>query len=216
MKKLNSLLLLIVLLTIAGCAKDDTQLREDQSLELRNGNGVAVTKPFKATVSVPVELLAEGAIVGFCDGQFGNFNIINDNPSGSETTVTHLGKISVEYAEACARPYLQADEEVFPPETYGPFLAAIELFPIPGVITQEDIITAANGKDKLYIRSTFYSSPDPQNKFHSLLDGSFEITGGTGKFTGASGGGKLTGSTSADFINPTFPYVRTYDGVITY
>lgn len=217
MKKLTFLSMLMTLLLL-GCTKDNIQVdpKQDPVLEARNGNGKQVTKPFKTTVSVSVEALAKGEFVGFCEGQFGNFNIVNNNPGGTKTEMTHLGRVSTTFAEACVRPFLLDDPEVFPPEVYGPFLAALELFPIPGVATQEDVYTAANGKDQLYIRSTFNTFPSPDNKFRGHLEGTFEITGGTGKFEGATGGGTLTGSASADFINPTYPYIRKYDGEITY
>lgn len=217
MKKITFLSMLMALL-IVGCTKDNLQVdpKQDQLLEARNGNGKAVTKPFKTTIHVPVEGLAEGTFIGFCDGQFGNFNIIDDKMRRVETTITHLGKIFLVSSEACVRPYLQNDPEVFPPEVYGPFLEVIEDFSIPGLITQEETFIAANGKDRLNIQVAFNSYPDPDNKFKSLFQGSFEITGGTGKFEGATGGGSLTGSSSADFINPTFPFIRVLDGEITY
>lgn len=213
MKKLNVLLLCALLLSL-GCAKDELQTPADTALELRNGK--RVTKPLRATISVPIEALALGTFVGFCDDQFGNFNIVDEGPRRTETKIMHLGRVSLVRAEACVRPYILDDPEVFPPDIYGPFLEVLELFPVPGVVTQDDIVTAANGKDQLHIRSTFNTFPDPDNKFNGLIEGTFEVIGGTGKFEGATGGGTLTGSASANFINPIYPYVRVYDGEITY
>lgn len=76
---------MLSLLLIVGCNKDDLRVTNDPSLELelRNGNGVRVTKPFKTTIQVPVTELVKGTFAGFCDEQFGNFHLIS--PGSDET-----------------------------------------------------------------------------------------------------------------------------------
>ncbi|MEZ5043252.1 MAG: hypothetical protein R2828_25375 [Saprospiraceae bacterium] len=215
MKKLPFLLAFSILFLL-GCKKEEMPQTNSDVIEFRNGNGKQATKPFKATITVYPSGLAKGVFVGFCDNQFGNFNFINNGSGEDKFIIPHMGHISEANTNICLRPYLQDDQEVFPTDLYGPFLESIELFPIPGVVIQEDVATAANGKDKLYIVTTYNTFPDPEDKFHSILEGTFKITGGEGKFEGATGEGTIVGSGSADFINPVFPYIREYDGTITY
>lgn len=214
--KRSPLLLVFSILFLLGCQKEERPRTTSESLEFRTNDGIKETRPFKATAVVPLEAFGKNLFAGFCDDQFGNFHFIDPGSDEIEFNATHMGQISFVTGELCIRPYLQDDPEVFPPELYGPFLQFIELFPVPGLTTVESVWTAANGTDKLYVNSTINAFPNPEDKFQSILEGTFEITGGEGKFKGATGKGTLTGSASANFRRPTVPWVREFDGVITY
>lgn len=84
-------LIMLSFLLLAGCAKEDIQVLNDQTLEIRNGNGKQVTKPFKATWQI-----LPGGFTGPCDLN-GSPGLQYEN-AGLEGHATHMGAVSYETA----------------------------------------------------------------------------------------------------------------------
>ena len=113
---------------------------------------------------------------------------------------THLGKYNM-VSDICFRPYI--------PPFGGPG------GPVPGEFEGTNIFIAANG-DQLFKDVSFQSFPDPNDPTLSDVFGKYEITGGTGRFEGASGSGTMTLKADADPFNPRFLPFGTFEGTITY
>jgi len=71
-------------------------------------------------------------------------------------------------------------------------------------------ITAANG-DKVYGEFTSSGSFDQDGNL--VIEGSYEIVGGTGRFDGASGSGIID---AVAFLSPGFPFIGQFNGTIDY
>lgn len=80
----------------------------------------------------------------------------------------------------------------------------------PEIITGVDVITTSNG-DKIFSTFTGYS-PDPDEQGNYGVFNNDTITGGTGKFAGATG--SFTVTVKGNFNLPT--ETATYAGTITY
>jgi hypothetical protein len=145
-----------------------------------------------------------------------------DNPA--EVYVSrYLGRVqSVEYA-ICVRPYLD-------PETTGPIPFPItglydpaagdfpyELYSACNDMVGSYTIVAANG-DELSLAFEADGFPDCDNPDLYALVGQWTVTGGTGRFADATGGGCMTGSGWANpfALNPGASDIWTLEGGIDF
>ena len=86
---------------------------------------------------------------------------------------------------------------------------------VDGSCENSTVHTAANG-DLLY--GTFYSAPG-QNMFdnvHAVFAGTGTITGGTGRFSNATGTTFANGTAKADPVTGAFTGAYTFKGTISY
>lgn len=151
-----------------------------------------------------------------------SFSEVVDNPSQVFVS-RYLGRMqSIEYS-VCVRPYLD-------PETTGPIPFPIpglydpaagdfpyELYPACNDLVGEYTLVAANG-DELSFTIRADGFPDCDNPELYALVGEWEVTGGTGRFADATGGGCMTGSGAANpFVpNPDAPDLWTLEGGIDF
>jgi hypothetical protein len=78
--------------------------------------------------------------------------------------------------------------------------------------TEKDIITAANG-DEIFVFGHGVSCPTSPTVFHDNV--TFAVTGGTGRFTGASGSGTVH-TTIVITSETTSTFTAIIDGTISY
>jgi len=149
----------------ASCDKTD-DLKSDNSSTLKSGHANEVTVPFKVDFYT---IEAEEGNGSPCEGTEGGDTWVSAHQIG-EGTGTHLGNFTVDAAFCfCAGP-----------SEFGKYINANFVF------------TSANG-DELYGTIdeglvVFFNEPD-ENGNVAVYKDLLKVTGGTGKFKGASGDG---------------------------
>lgn len=166
MKTLGKIFLMITAISlIAGCNKTEDQAFNNSST-LKSGKTHEVTVPFKVDFNT---IEAEDGNGSPCDGAIGDDAWMSAHQIG-EGTGTHLGNFSVDAAFCfCVGP-----------NEFGKYINANFVF------------TAANG-DELYGTVdeglvVFFNEPDEKGNV-AVYNDLMIITGGTGRFVGASGAG---------------------------
>jgi hypothetical protein len=84
-------------------------------------------------------------------------------------------------------------------------------FPVTISVTGQFVMTAADG-DRVYGTYETVGIPDLENG-RLLIQGTFHVTGGTGRFAGASGGGELD---AIAYLSEGLPFTGHYRGTINY
>jgi hypothetical protein len=150
-----------------------------------------VERPFKATGIGTIEIEV------FDDCEFGDFpDVVCDQVIETVVKATHLGKsANTSVGEATIHVFTQCTTPDGNPDGV--------LFDV----TSTAVIVAANG-DELYVNQNVSGCGDGIGL--SEPTGTYTITGGTGRFEGATGNGELSAATfDGAFSN-------TYAGTITY
>jgi len=151
-----------------------------------------VERPFKATES--------GTITYVCD--FSNFpDVPCDQEIETVLIGTHLGR-SVRTSTGVATLHLGEPPCTTPEGTFG----------VPFDVVTDVVVVAANG-DEMYAHAEVAGCGDGVGVSEPV--GSFTITGGTGRFDGASGGGDVSVTTSGGSPLPG-PFASSWTGTITY
>ena len=150
-----------------------------------------VERPFKSTANGTIDVEA------FEDCDFGTFpDVVCDQDIETVMKATHLGKsanttvglITVHALTPCTTPDGNPDGVLFD-------------------VAATAVIVAANG-DELYTTNNVSGCGDGVGLTEPT--GTYTITGGTGRFEGATGDGELSSSTFGGLIS------NTYTGTITY
>jgi hypothetical protein len=174
-----------------SCSKSDGMAEEIPDAKLKSAKLHEVTVPFKVKF---YSVEAEEGNGSPCEGLEGNDTWVSAHQIG-EGTGTHLGKFSVDVTFCfCTAP-----------DEFGKYTNALFVF------------TAANG-DELYGRIdqglvVFFPEPDENNNV-AVYNDLLEITGGTGRFAGASGEGivesylPLPGTQWQHSINSTITFAK--------
>ncbi len=218
MKSLTLWLILGGLALLTACMQEDTLLpaseaapstavdfREDCT-DYSDCSALAGALPMSFEFgpgSAPDNYVDSGGPAGFCSDPTNPplvFKVIvNVERTGREVLVIrHLGVVQSLTGEICFRPYVQ-DNEVFPdpiPQQFPP-----ELYPICGEISADYVATNLQGEE-LWLSLEFASRPDPEDVLTYIAEGQWTITGGTGRFEGATGGGCMNGYGPANFLAP--------------
>ncbi len=126
---------------------------------------------------------------------------------------SYLGRIKHAQATLCVRPYILPEFDPFPFPQPFPY----ELYPAGNEMEYSIEITAAND-DKLIIDFLGTGYPDCDNLDLYILEGKWWVSGGTGRFADATGGGCVSGSGWANLFdpNPQVPDLWTLDGGIDF
>lgn len=172
----------------------------------------------------------DGVTLGLCGNPLArhpfsfSFRNTRDNPA-AVFTLPHIGRVRQGEFYVCVRPYLDpvaTGPIPFPiPGLYDPTVEAenfpYDLYPACNDITGSITFVAANG-DELSIALEADAFPDCANTELYTLVGQWQVTGGTGRFADATGGGCMTGSGWADPFDPTpgAPDLWYYEGGIDY
>lgn len=118
--------------------------------------------------------------------------------SAAVEVVPHLGRIQSALFHICVRPYIQESFDPLPP-----FLPAnaYDYYPPCGNLSGDWIVTAANG-DELWFNIDANTFPDCNNLDLYKIEGQWIVTGGTGRFNDATGGGCVSGAGWANLFDP--------------
>ncbi len=153
------------------CEQADQVMDDTSGSELKSAQPITVTLPFKVDlIGTFTGFFAQGDQDFTCDPPF-ECRVLVD----AEGTATHMGKITTHFDFCACGP---DDPEIEAPDNqWGP---------------ANSVFVAANG-DKLFVSCAgsvvFGRLPNHPEDVNSYWKDPFVITGGTGRFEGATGGG---------------------------
>lgn len=141
-------------------------------------------------------------VFGFCEppiDQPFTFQIAGGfEGSAAVEVVPHLGRIQSALFDICVRPYIQESFDPLPPFLPG---NAYEYYPPCGNLSGDWVVTAANG-DEFWFNIDANTFPDCNNLALYKIEGQWIVTGGTGRFSDATGGGCVSGGGWANLFDP--------------
>lgn len=109
----------------------------------------------------------------------------------------HIGRVNRVSFEVCFRPFILPSFDPFPFPQPFPY----ELYPPGNEFSGDWEIEAANGDlFQFQINATFYPQCDNPELYD--MRGEWIVTGGTGRFADASGGGCISGTGWSNFLDP--------------
>ena len=172
---------------------------------------LAGKRPFKIVFGTPplaVTGQKEGEqlpfTVGFCEPPVAHpwiFSVTGGFVGPNIVEVSrYMGKLQSVTFDVCLRPYIDPSFDPFPfPEPF-PY----DEYPAGNELSGTWELVAANG-DILQLFLEGSGAPKCDNPIEYFIDGYWMVSGGTGRFADATGGGCLSGSGPSNFFDPNPP-----------